>query len=134
MIKSRNSLVIAAGLAVCLTVVWFSGSSRGVSYEVRPEITLPEYRTDAARAIDAYEHVMYRFMNLTENNLGGINTQLKSIGEKLVLIDCKLTKLSTRMARIEKSLGIEKAKSRISEQRPAELTPEENPKENQNLR
>jgi hypothetical protein len=105
--KSKHSLAVAAGLVVCLIVVWFAGSIQGKSYEVKPEISLPEYRTDAARAIDAYERLMDRFMNLTERSLRGINTDVRGITEQLVSIDRKLSELSTRMARIEKALGIE---------------------------
>jgi len=107
--QNKNLLITGAILAVCLIMVWLAGSIQGgqKSYELKPEITLPEYRTDTARAIDAYERVMDRFMRLTERNLTGINTDVKDIAKKLVLIDCRLMEISTRMARIEKTLGIE---------------------------
>jgi len=108
---NRNLLAVAAGLIACLIVVWFSTSIRGSerTYEIQPQIRMPEYRTDTARAIDAYERVMDRFMSLTEKNLTSINTDVKDIAKKLALIDCKLTDLSTRMARIEKALGIQQS-------------------------
>lgn len=104
-----SPLTVGVILIACLIVVWLAGSIQGSrkNYEVRPEITLPEYRTDTARAIDAYERMMDRFIDLTGRNLTGINTDVKDIAKKLVLMDCKLTELSTRMARIEKALGIE---------------------------
>jgi len=111
--ENKNLLVVGAVLIVCLIVIGFSSSIQGGSYEIKPEITLPEHRTDTARAIDAYERIMDRFMSLTEKNLTGINTDVEDIAKKLVLIDCKLTELSTRMARIEKALGIEQAEERI---------------------
>ena len=52
-------------------------------------------------------------MSLTDNNLSGINTNVEGIGKSLVLIDSKLTELSTRMARIEKALGIKQTKKRV---------------------
>ena len=107
--RSRNLLVVAAGLICCVVLVWLSTSIQGGerTYEVRPQITLPEYRTDTARAIDAYERLMDRYMGLTERNLTRIGTGLKGVVKKLDSIDAKLTELSTRMARIEKALGIE---------------------------
>ncbi len=110
--KNKSLLIVAAGLVACVMVVWLSTSIQGgeKSYEVKPEITLPEYRTDAARAIDAYERVMDRFISLIERSLTGINTDIKGIAEKLTSIDRKLTELSARMARIEKALGIEQPK------------------------
>jgi hypothetical protein len=112
--ENKNLLVIGAVLIVSLIVIGFSSSIQGSekSYKIKPEITLPEYRTDTARAIDAYERVMNRFISLTEKNLTGINTDVKDIAKKLVLIDCKLTDISIRMARIEKALSIEQAEKR----------------------
>ncbi len=113
--ETKHLLVLGAILTVSLILIVFSGSIRGVekSYEINPEITLPESRTDAARAIDAYERVMDRFMNLTERNFIGINTDVKDIATKLASIDYRLTELSTRMARIEKALGIEQPKEPV---------------------
>ena len=112
--ENKNLLAVGAIFIACLIVVWLASPIQGTgrSYEVKPEITLPEYRTDTARAIDAYERMMDRFIDLTDRNLTRINTDVKDIAKKLVLIDCKLTELSTRMARIEKALGIEQAEKR----------------------
>ena len=122
--KNKNLLAVGAVLIACLIVVRLAGSIQGgeKSYKVKPEITLPEYRTDTARVIDAYERVMDRFISLTERNLSGINTDVKNIAKELVLIDCKLTELSVRMARIEKALGIEQAEKRV-EKTPEAKTP-----------
>ena len=104
----KNLLALVAGLIACLIVVWVSTSTQGGErrYEIRPEISLPEYRTDAARAIDAYEYMMDRYMSMSEKNLTGINTDVRDIAKKLDSIEHKLTKLSTAMARIEKVLGV----------------------------
>jgi len=108
---NKNLLAVAAGLAVCAALVWFSTSIQGreKAYEIEPQITVPEYRTDAARAIDAYERLMERYMDVTERSLIGLSISLKGIDKKLNSIDAKLTKLSARMDRIEKALGTEKA-------------------------
>jgi hypothetical protein len=114
MSRNRNLLAVAIVLIVGLIVIGFSSSIHGSekTYEIRPRISLPAYQTDTGRAIESYERMMERFMSLTENNLTGINTDVKGIGKSLVLIDYKLTELSTRMARIEKALGIEQTKKR----------------------
>lgn len=112
MITNKNFLAVGAVLVCCITVVWFSTSIQGgqKTYEIRPQIAVPEYRTDAARAIDAYERLMERYMDLTERNSMRIGLGLKEVIKKLDSIDNKLTELSARIARIEKSLGIEQAK------------------------
>jgi len=108
---NKNLSAVAIGLACCILITWFSTSIRGVekTYEVRPQISLPEYRTDAARAIDAYERLMERHMDLTEQNLTKIGTDIQQIAKKLDSIDVKLTMLSSRMATIEKTLGIKQS-------------------------
>jgi len=105
---SRNLLALTAVGACCLIAVWFCTSIQGGqrTYELQPHITVPEYRTDAARAIDAYERLMDRYMDLTEKNLFRVGTDIRDVVKKLDSIDAKLTQLSASTARIEKALGI----------------------------
>jgi hypothetical protein len=112
MITNKNLLAIGAVVVCGITLVWFSTSIQGVpkTYELQPHISLPEYRTDAARAIDAYERMMERYMNMTERDSVRISVDLKEIIKKLYSIDNKLTELSARIARIEKTFGIEQPK------------------------
>ena len=126
--ENKNLLVVGAVLIVCLILIGFSGSIQGGErshkrgYEIRPEITLPEYQTDTTRAIDAYERVMDNFIIMTETNLAGINTDIKEIAKQLVSIDRKLTKLSTRMGRIEKALGIKATESQAEKRSEAKAS------------
>jgi len=108
----KSLLAVSAGLACCVVVVWFSTSIRGgeKTYEVQPYITLPEYRTDAARAIDAYERLMERYMDLTEMNMFRIGSDVQDFSRRLDSVDNKLAEISRRLSRIEKALGIEEPK------------------------
>ena len=117
MIKNKNLLAVGAAVICCITMVWFSTSIQGDSktYELRPQIAIPEYRTDAVRAIDAYERLMERYMDLTERNSIRIGADLKEIVKKLNSIDDKLTKLSARIARIKKTFGISQPKPTAKE-------------------
>lgn len=112
MITNKNLLAVGVVVVCCITVVWFSTSIQGGSktYELRPQISLPEYRTDVVRAIDAYERLMERYMDLTERNSIRIGTDIKEVMKKLDSINDKLTELSARIARIEKTFGIEQPK------------------------
>jgi hypothetical protein len=100
-------------------VVWFSTSIQGVekTYELRPHVTLPEYRTDAARAIDAYERLMERYMDLTEMNMIRVGMDVQGFGRRLDSIDNKLAEICARLSRIEKALGIEQPKNPVEETR-----------------
>ncbi|MCX5634531.1 MAG: hypothetical protein NTW55_01625 [Planctomycetota bacterium] len=109
MLTNRNLLIVAAVVICSVLSVWFSTSIQGESktYEIQPQIAVPEYRTDAARAIDAYERMMELYIGLADGNLGKINSNVQDILRKMESIDSKLTDLSSRIGRIEKSLAIE---------------------------
>jgi hypothetical protein len=111
----KSLLAVSAGLVCCVVVVWFSTSIQGGerTYEVQPHITLPEYRTDTARAIDAYERLMERYMDLTEMNMFRIGSDVQDSGRRLDSIDNKLVEISRRLSRIEKALGIEEPKPAV---------------------
>ncbi|MHC4259045.1 MAG: hypothetical protein ACYSTF_01340, partial [Planctomycetota bacterium] len=113
----KNLLVVTAGLACCIVVVWLSTLSEGgeKTYELRPEVMLPEYRTDTARAIDAYERLMERYMDLTEMNMVRIGMDVQAFGRKLDSIDSKQVELLTRISRIERALGIEEPTKPVDE-------------------
>ena len=105
---NKKLLAVGAVVACCLVLAWFCRPIRGVdkTYEIRSHV-IPQYKTDAARAIDAYERLMDRHMDLIEKNMLRVGTDVQSSAKKLDSIDDKLTKLSARIGRIEKALGIE---------------------------
>jgi len=102
--KSKRILAVIASVVICLIAarlaISVTGNHRNYNFE---EITTPEYKSDAARAIDAYERLMERYVELSESYL--VDNQ--SAAQKLDSIDVKLGELSTRLARIEKALGID---------------------------
>ena len=118
----RKVFVFGALVFLCSVIVLLSASieAREEIYEVRPQISVPPYRSDAARAIDAYERMMERFMNITERRLIDVGTSFDEVVKKLDSIDVKLTNLDERMGRIEEALGIEKSEQRQGRQEKGE--------------
>ncbi len=111
---NRNLIMLSTVFACSLILAWPCISIRGEkSYEIQPRITVPVYRTDTARAIDAYERMMERFIDLTWEDLGDIDTEINGIAGTLHSVDYKLTELTRRIARIEKALGIEQPKEPV---------------------
>ncbi len=112
---STQLLFIIVGLVVCAVIVLYPPSLQGgqKTYEVKPQITIPEYRTDTARAIDAYEQLMQRYMDLTERNLFEIGAEIRVVVRKLDSIDSRLNEISARIANIEKAMGIERPKPSV---------------------
>ena len=112
MITNKNLLAAAAVVVCCITVIWFSTTTQGgpKTYEIQPRISLPKYKTDAVRAIDAYERLMERYMSMTERSSIRIDSDLKEVIKRLDSINVKLTEFSLRIAKIEKTFGIEESK------------------------
>ncbi len=107
--QGRNLLAVAAVVVICLAVarLGISVTDKNKSYEFEQWITTPEYRTDAARAIDAYERLMERYMDLAEGNLLQVGDDCRTVAIKLDSLDLQLTEISDRLTRIEKALGID---------------------------
>ena len=107
--KTNKSLLAAAAAVVCCVIaVWFSTSIHGSqnTYELRPQVAIPEHKTDIVRVIDAYERLMERYLDLTERNSAMIGEDIQSIAVRLDSIDGRLAELSARTAQIERALGI----------------------------
>ncbi len=119
---NRNKLAVLLVIIVCSVLVWLSASIEGSqkTYEIHPNITMPEYKTDLIRITDAYERLMERYLDLTERNLSAFGTDLNYVATKLDSIDGQLIEMSARIARIETALGIEQPKSSPNPKPPAQ--------------
>ncbi|OHB65475.1 MAG: hypothetical protein A2Y77_18535 [Planctomycetes bacterium RBG_13_62_9] len=107
--RNMRLYIIAVAIILCIVVLCLStsiGQDRK-KYEVEAQVySIPPYQSDAARAIAAYERLMERHMDQTERTLAGLAADVKTLTTRLDAIDAGLTKLDTRLARIEKHLGI----------------------------
>jgi hypothetical protein len=103
-------------------LVWLSASIEGSqkTYEIHPNIHMPPYKTDLIRITDAYERLMERYMDLTEQNQSIVGADLKYVITMLDSIDGRMAELSARIARIETALGIGQPKSTPSPEPPAQ--------------
>ena len=110
---NRNTLAILVVIIACSVLVWLSASIQGSqkTYEIQPHLTIPEYKTDLARVMDAYERLMERYMDQTQQNQSIVGADLKYVVTTLDSIDGRLAEFSARIARIETALGIEQPKS-----------------------
>ena len=115
-------------------LVWFAGSLRGgQDYDVRPEISVPEYKTDAARAIDAYEKMMNRYMDLTESQFKNVSLDNQKTFEKLLEMQAELVQINMRLERIEKTMGLEPLPKAGTKTPIQQLTPPQLPAEQQQI-
>ena len=108
--RTYKHLLSVSIIIIFSTILFFAftsiqGSSR--TYDVKPQINIPEYRSDTNRAIDAYERLMERYMDLVEKSISDISKDYENTNNKLDSIEKKLTNLSIRIQKIENALGIE---------------------------
>jgi len=101
-LKNNRVWVMLGVLVACLSAVCLSTSPQGGErrYEIRPEITIPESKTDTARMIDAYERLMDDYRRLLASDLAGLGAEVKALGDKLSV-------LSAQVESIQRKLGIE---------------------------
>jgi hypothetical protein len=82
-------LIIGMLVFVFGVVVWLASGIEGAEkrYEIQPFVGVPEYRTDAARAIDAYERLMDRYMSMTERELYNVSAYLSDVSRQMEALD-----------------------------------------------
>ncbi|MEN6427759.1 MAG: hypothetical protein ABFE13_20590 [Phycisphaerales bacterium] len=122
---------IVAGIVVCMIVLGLStstGRDRN-GYEVEAHVYgVAPAQSDAARAINANERLMERYMDMTERHLIDLAADLKVLTVKIDSVDARLTQLDQRLERIEKHLGIAPAPARPDPNAPpASKTPAADP-------
>jgi len=107
--RSHTAYRIAGGIVVCMILLGLStttGRDRN-GYEVEAHVYgVAPAQSDAARAINANERLMERYMDMTERQLFDLAGELKVLTLKIDSVDARLAQLDQRLARIEKHLGI----------------------------
>jgi len=100
-----NRLAVAAVLTCVAVAAWYAWGAprRGAEiYEINPNVSVPygyAPTVDNYRLVDLIEELIVLNDNTAE--------QLAHISEKLDAVDAKINRLTRRMARLEKALGIQ---------------------------
>jgi hypothetical protein len=107
--RSHTAHRIAGGIVLFMILLGLSttiGRDRN-GYEVEAHVYgVGPAQSDAARAINANERLMERYMDMTERQLFDLAGELKVLTLKIDAVDARLAQLDQRLARIEKHLGI----------------------------
>lgn len=85
MIRKRNLLIITAALTLCLTVTWFTTSIHGTETirNPHPDPLVSQNQIDTARMVEAYEKLMERYIDITENQISDLSKRLSVIERNL---------------------------------------------------
>jgi len=127
--KTRRTFVSLTAIVLVCAVFFWLAASHGVekTYEVH---ALPEYRSDTARAIDAYQQMINRMLDDNGRNWLAMQNQMNTIVTKLDKIQDDLDNLSQRIAGIETKMGIENTPEE-NNPKPDELPQQETPDKTQ---
>ncbi|MFA5783434.1 MAG: hypothetical protein WC962_01000 [Phycisphaerae bacterium] len=103
----RNFAFLSVILLACAAFFWLA-TSHGVEKEIEVQTySLPEYRSDTARAIDAYQQMINRMLDDNQQNWANLQQQLNTINAKLDKIQSDIDGISRQIGRIEEKMGIE---------------------------
>ncbi len=111
MTKNKILFVLGVAIAACATVIAVTNSThdrrddRESRYEIENEISLPEYKSNLDKMIDAYERMVDKLLYATSSGTK-FNSDANAIYKKLSEIDSKLTLITAKLEKIEKTLGI----------------------------
>ena len=106
--KKSSWIILGVTLVYGLIVLWVCTTVEAANYssEVYTRISTPEYVTDAGRAINAYERMMDRYMDMTSKDLMALSSNSAQMVVRMDRIEAKLDKVLQSQARIEKALGV----------------------------
>jgi septal ring factor EnvC (AmiA/AmiB activator) len=124
---NRTLRICVLVAAILLALMIFSlSSSIGQDrkpYEVQTRVYGVEAgRSDTARAVDAYERLMERYMDQSREDFARLDARIEALDRTLAAVDAKLAALDSRLARIEQHLGVKPAASAPDPNRPAQPT------------
>lgn len=89
----RNIITTTIIIIACIATFWLSTSDAVErSVEVQPRYSLPENRTDTARAIDAYQQMINRMLDNQERSAAATQAQLQEIIIRMDRIEKLLAK------------------------------------------
>lgn len=110
MISKRSIIYISICIPVILaltTMLIQAQAADTKNYEIRYQHSAPEYKTETTKAIDAYERLMEKYIDLNQQNMSELNYDVKQVQTTLNSINSELIQLSERLRRIEKALAID---------------------------
>jgi hypothetical protein len=107
----------------CVALLWsLAGAQNTKTYEIRPQIPESLFKTESARAMDAYERMVDRTLELNARQLDAMDLNIKEVSKQLYRVEAKLDQLLDRSILVEYALGISHVRV---EKSPAAVQPED---------
>ncbi|MCF7972300.1 MAG: hypothetical protein K9N55_00635 [Phycisphaerae bacterium] len=104
---TKINIKICLCVLVCVILLWSLAGAQGTkTYEIRPQIPESVFKNESARAMDAYERVIDRVLELNGRQLDSIDLRVKDLSTQLSRVEAKLDRLLNHTRFIEYALGI----------------------------
>ena len=105
---NRPAAYISGLLVICMAAGFFSATLFGGQkrYEIRPEITLPEYKTEMDRVIEVYERMIDDHIKVMNDTMAELRGELKNVSKTLNTMEDSMSELSHQLETIQGRLGI----------------------------
>ncbi|MCP4451811.1 MAG: hypothetical protein GY809_10145 [Planctomycetes bacterium] len=96
-----------AGVLACVALLWsFAGAQGSKAYRVHTQIPESVFKSDSARALDTYERMADRALELNKRQLDVMALNIKEVSTQLSRVEVKLDQLLNRSLLAEYALGI----------------------------
>jgi hypothetical protein len=96
-----------AGVLVCVVLLWsFAGAQGSKGYRIHSQIPESVFKSDSERALDTYERMVDRALELNKRQLDVMDLNIKEVSKQLTRVEAKLDQLLNRSLLAEYALGI----------------------------
>lgn len=112
---SQNLKKLAGALA-CVVLLWSLTGAQGArkTYEIHPQIPESVFKSDSARALDTYERIVDRALDLNRRQLDVMDLNIREMSKQLTRVESKLDRLLNSSLLIERALDISQPEAKES--------------------
>ncbi len=99
-----------AGVLACVALLWsLAGAQGNKTYRVHSQIPESVFKSDSVRALETYERMVDRVLELNRRQLDTADLNIKEVSKQLNRVEAKLDQLLNRSLVAEYALGIPRA-------------------------
>jgi hypothetical protein len=105
---TKQNMKKLAGVLACVVLLWSLTGAKGArkTYEIHPQIPESVFKSESARALDTYERIVDRALELNSRQLDAMDLNIGEVSRQLRRVESKLDRLLNRSLLIEHALGI----------------------------
>ncbi len=105
-----------AGVLGCVVLLWSLTGAQGArkTYEIHSQIPESVFKSDSARALDTYERIVDRALDLNRRQLDMMDQNIREMSKQLTRVESKLDRLLNSSLSTERALDISQPEAKES--------------------